>query len=138
MKQTSTSHRNIKAFVLSMSIGLIAAQVSFANKVPAKKITLSGEEGPAKKVKAKNRSSHTNTAIKIYPDAIRRMMHVVAKAANRGEIDFFVFDMEGTLMRNYKMKAKDHLRIEGLKKGTYIYRVFSGDEETASGNFEIK
>ncbi len=138
MKQTSTSHRNIKAFLLSMSIGLMSAQVSFANKAPAKKIILSGEEGPVKKGKIKTRSTHTSTAIKIYPDAIKKMMHVIAKASNRQEIDFFVFDMEGTLMRNFKMKAKDHLRIEGLKKGIYVYRVFNGDEETASGNFEIK
>jgi len=137
MKQISTSHLNIKAFVLSMSIGLMAAQISFANKMPGK-ITLSGEEDPTKKGKIKSKSSHTNTAVKIYPDAIKKMMHVIAKASTRLEIDFFVFDMEGTLMRNFKMKAKDHLRIEGLKKGAYVYRVFCGDEETASGNFEIK
>jgi len=138
MKLISTSHLNIKAFVLSMSIGLMAAQISFANKVFVKKMTLSGEEDPTKKGKIKSKSSHTNTAVKIYPDAIKKMMHVIAKASTRQEIDFFVFDMEGTLMRNFKMKAKDHLRIEGLKKGAYVYRVFCGDEETASGNFEIK
>ena len=65
-------------------------------------------------------------------------MHVVAKENDGKEIDFFVFDLEGTLVQNYKMKAKEHIRIQGLQRGSYVYRVFCGDEETAAGNFEIR
>ena len=65
-------------------------------------------------------------------------MHVVAKENEGKEVDFFVFNMQGTLMLNYKMKSGDHQRITGLSRGTYEYRVFSGDEETASGKFMIK
>jgi len=42
------------------------------------------------------------------------------------------------LIENYKMKTRDHMKIRGLKKGFYVFRVFCGDEETASGNFEIQ
>ena len=35
-------------------------------------------------------------------------MHVVAKDNEGKEIDFFVFDLKGTLVQNYKMKAGDH------------------------------
>ncbi len=76
--------------------------------------------------------------MKIYPDALKRIMHVVVKEKEENEIDFFVFDMQGTLILNYKMKAGSHERIAGLARGTYIYRVFTGDEETANGDFEIK
>jgi hypothetical protein len=48
------------------------------------------------------------------------------------------FDLQGTLLQNYKMNAKDHYRISGLAKGTYVYRVFNGDEETAAGKFDIR
>ena len=65
-------------------------------------------------------------------------MHVVAKDNDGKVIDFFVFDLQGTLMQNYKMNAKDHYRITGLARGTYVYRVFKGDEETAAGKFEIR
>ncbi len=100
-----------------------------------------GEEEPAKKkekAKAKTFASLNNNSVKIYPDALKREMHVVAKDNDGKEIDFFVFDVQGTLVQNYKMKAKDHYKISGLARGTYLYRVFNGDEETASGKFEIR
>jgi hypothetical protein len=99
------------------------------------------EEKPAKKEKAKTKttfSSLNNPSVKIYPDAIRREMHVVAKENDGKEIDFFVFDLQGTLLYNYRMKSKDHNKISGLKRGTYVYRVFCGDDETATGRFEIR
>jgi len=99
------------------------------------------EEKPAKKSKTKNAktlSRLNNEAVKIYPDALKREMHVVAKDNDGREIDFFVFDLEGTLVHNYKMQPKDHNKVTGLKRGTYVYRVFCGDEETAAGQFEIR
>ncbi len=97
-----------------------------------------GEEEPAKKAKARSFSSHNNSSVKIYPDIVKREMHVVAKNNEGKEVDFFVFDLNGTLVQNYKMNAKDHYRISGLARGTYVYRVFCGDEETAAGKFEIR
>lgn len=110
-------------------------------------IASSGSNSPAtkepaeKKTAAKSRSmrsSRKNHAIKIYPDAWKRVMHVVAKESNTQEIDFFVFDLQGTLIQHYKMEAGDHQKLVDLKRGKYVYHVFAGDEETASGQFEIR
>lgn len=100
---------------------------------------LPNEEEPAKKTKFRLKSftSLNNSSVRIYPDVIKRDMHVVAKE-NKKEIDFFVFDIEGTLLHHYKMKDKDHYKISGLARGTYVYRVFSGDVETAAGDFQIR
>lgn len=96
------------------------------------------EDKPAKnKFRIKSFNSLNNNSVRIYPDVIKRDMHVVAKE-NKKEIDFFVFDIEGTLLHHYKMKDKDHYKISGLARGTYIYRVFSGDMETAAGDFQIR
>ena len=97
------------------------------------------EDKPAKKNKFRLKSftSLNNNSVKIYPDVFKRDMHVVAKE-NKREIDFFVFDIEGTLLHHYKMKDKDHYKISGLARGTYIYRIFTGDEETAAGDFQIR
>jgi hypothetical protein len=84
---------------------------------------------------AKVSSSRNNGSVKIYPDIVKRVMHVVAKDDN---IDFFVFDLEGTLMKHYKMNAGDHEKLSDLERGRYIFRIFDGDEETASGNFDIR
>jgi hypothetical protein len=83
-------------------------------------------------------SSKNNKVVKIYPDMVKREMHVIAKENGGGQIDFFVFDLQGTLVQQYKLNEKDHKRIAGLAPGTYVYRVFSGDTESAAGKFEIR
>lgn len=146
MKRTSTK-QYLKTFLLLGTItGMVAAQPVFAEGRPFKIFTITakdpGEDKPAKKNKTKTKartfSSLNNSSVKIYPDIMKREMHVVAKENNGKEIDFFVFDLEGALVQHYKMKEKDHYRIAGLVRGTYVYRVFNGDEETATGNFEIR
>jgi len=93
------------------------------------------ENDPALKTKAS--SSRNNHAVRIYPDVVRKVMHVVAKD-NSKEIDFFVFDLEGTLVKHYKMNGGDHQKLTNLTKGKYVYHVFAGDEETARGQFEMR
>ena len=74
--------------------------------------------------------------VKIYPDLLKKVMHV--KNVETSEVDFFVFDLQGTLMIHYKMSEKDHKRINGLDKGTYTYQVFKKDEMSESGKIIIK
>jgi len=88
--------------------------------------------------KVKTQSSRNNHAVKIYPDAIKRVMHVVARDNDDREIEFFVFDLDSTLVQHFRMKEGDHQRLSGLQRGKYIYHVFAGDEETATGNFQIR
>ena len=136
--------KNLKTILaLGLTTGVLFTQPLLANEKPAKTVTgitrNSGDEDPAKKkAKAKAFASHNNSVVKIYPDALKREMHVVAKNNEGKMIDFFVFDLQGTLLQNYKMNAKDHYRISGLARGTYVYRVFNGDEETAAGKFDIR
>ena len=103
------------------------------------------EEKPAaraarqeRKILKKTPSSRNNNAVRIYPDIIKKAMHVVAKENDGKEIDFFVFDPEGTLMKHYRMNDGEHKKIDGLERGKYVYHVFCGDEETAAGKFEIR
>ena len=99
-----------------------------------------GEEKPGKKNRTKETSysSRNNQSVKIYPDAIKREMHVVAKQNDGKAIDFFVFDLEGTLVQNFRLNPKDHIRLSDLRRGKYRYNIFCGDEETAAGEFEIR
>lgn len=145
MQQLFTKQRLKSVLALGIAAGILAAQPVLAIGEPFKnKYVLSGdqpeEDKPAKKNKAKTKTfaSLNNSSVKIYPDVVKRDMHVVAKDNDGKAIDFFVFDVEGSLLQHYKMKAKDHNKISGLARGTYVYRVFCGDEETATGNFQIR
>ena len=106
---------------------------SAAEKKPAAKAVREERKTPKK-----TPSSRNNNAVKIYPDIIKKAMHVVAKENDGKEIDFFVFDPEGTLMKHYRMNDGEHKKIDGLVRGKYVYHVFCGDEETAAGKFEIR
>ena len=95
-----------------------------------------GGEDP-KKDKSKTHVYHNNSSVKIFSPGAKKGLHVKAKK-NRRMIDFFVFDLEGNLVQNYRMRSKDQKKLIGLKKGVYIYRVFCGDEEEVSGKIDIK
>jgi hypothetical protein len=138
MKPVFTKRSNF-LIALGLCSALVGGSPAMAGVYPLAPFS-HDEEEPAKKGKAKEKSfaSLNNQSVKIYPDALKREMHVVAKENDGKEIDFFVFDLQGTLLQNYKMKAKDHNKIAGLARGTYVYRVFCGDEETAAGKFEIR
>jgi hypothetical protein len=142
MKLQSLRKKLKTLLAFGLSTGVFFTQPLLAIEKPVKSVTgitrNSGDEDPAKKKAKKAFASHNNSTVKIYPDALKREMHVVAKNNDGKVIDFFVFDLQGTLIQNYKMNAKEHYRLAGLERGTYVYRVFSGDEETAAGKFDIR
>jgi gluconate kinase len=82
------------------------------------------------------RTSLNNKSVKIYPDAFKKEMHVLVR--EKTEITFVVLDTDGTLMLNRKLKPNEHFKVTGLEKGNYSYHVFDGDEEKATGKFEIR
>ena len=82
------------------------------------------------------KSPRKEREVKIYPDLLKNVMHV--KNVENAKIDFFVFDAEGTIMVHYKLNEKDHKKINGLEKGTYIYQVFKNDEMSEAGKITIK
>jgi ribosomal protein L18 len=132
MKAILHFKRRMPRLVVFVTGTLLVIQGCIATTKPVRNsVVLPDEALPVK-------ASRNNPSVNIYTDAQKRVMHVVAKENDQKEVDFFVFDLEGTLVQNYKMKSKDHVKIGGLAKGSYIYRVFCGDNETASGNFVIK
>jgi hypothetical protein len=125
----------LAAIGVPLSILLVNPAVAAETKPADRKEKTKENEDPRKSAKAN--SSRNNNAVKIYPDLLKRVMHVVAKDNDGKEIDFFVFDLQGTLMQHYKMSEGDREKI-ALARGKYVYHVFSGDEETATGEFEIR
>lgn len=83
-----------------------------------------------------DRASRRERDIKIYPGMWKRVMHV--KNGENAQIDFFVFNTDGTIMIHYKMNEKDHRKINGLEKGIYTYQVFRNDEMSDAGKIIVK
>jgi hypothetical protein len=137
MKTTFTIQRvkNIAIFGLAFCLFATAAM---ASGKPHRSYTFNEDPAPKKENGKAVNAGFNNSAVKIYPDILKRDMHVIAKKNDGQSVDFFVFDLDGNLVLNQKMKSKEHFRVAGLRKGTYVYHVFRGDEETAAGKFEIR
>lgn len=143
MKSKFLLNRTKGIITLGLSAGLLIGHPAFAGNNSyldsEKPVKDPAEKKPSKKAKDnKTVYSRNNDVVKIYPDIIRRSMHVIAKDNGGQEISFFVFDKDGALLQNFKLKEKEKQQITGLAKGRYQYRVFTGDEETANGQFEIR
>lgn len=127
-------------FTLSLTACICFSMSSLALHATAERATAGTTE--KRKPVTGNRpgysASRNNNAVKIYPDIIKKTMHVIAKENDGKEIDFFVFDLHGVLLKHYRMEEGEHQRITGLMRGKYIFHVFCGDEETATGKFDIR
>jgi hypothetical protein len=86
-----------------------------------------------KKPARKERSFKNQNAVKVFPDAVKKAMHVVARSGNKKEIEFLVFDINGNMVLNYKLKAGERKTICDLTKGSYMYHVFAEDEYLMTG-----
>ncbi len=84
----------------------------------------------------KTKVSKKEREVKIYPDMLKKVMHVKNKEIT--DVDFFVFDDEGTILVHYKMNEKEHKRINNLEKGNYTYQVFINDEMSESAKITIR
>jgi hypothetical protein len=126
MKTNFTRSGNKKNSLLILLI--IAALAVFSSCSMVENVTLADTK--------KNGSIRKGRDVKIYPDLVKKVMHV--KSIEPAVLDFFVFDLEGTLVRHFKMQDGDHKKISNLEKGTYMYQVFKGDEMSESGKLKIK
>src|SRR6478672_6949323 len=91
-----------------------------------------------KKPAKKEKSFRNQNVVKVYPDIVKKEMHVLAKSGIDKEIEFMVFDINGNMVLNYKMKPGEKRTIAELKKGSYMYHVFAEDEYLTTGKIVFR
>jgi len=112
----------------------LAANNSNRSEIFFSKKNFEDDKKPGKREK----SIKSQNVIKVFPDAIKKAMHVVARSGNAKEIEFLVFDLNGNMVLNYKMKAGEKRIIRALKRGSYMYHVFAEDEYLTTGKIVFK
>jgi hypothetical protein len=137
MKRRQAISVLFRTIIVLLIISVFVTQTKLLAKSKVNEISsrnFEDDRRPAKKEKA----SKTQNVVKVYPDAIRKAMHVVARQGIQKEIDFLVFDINGNMVLNYKMKAGERKTINDLKKGAYMYHVFCEDEYISTGKIEFR
>jgi len=123
-----------------LSIAVICLSVSKLqatdnrNEIVISKKAFEDDKKPAKKEK----SFRNQNVVKVYPDIMKKEMHVIAKSGIEKEIEFMVFDINGNMVLNYKMKPGEKRKITELKKGSYMYHVFAEDEYLTTGKIVFR
>ena len=74
--------------------------------------------------------------VKVEPLEDRNGALVVYSSATE-KLQFFLFDVEGRLVRNVEI-VPPKKTIEGLHKGSYLFSVFKDDEEIEKGTVLIR
>ena len=77
--------------------------------------------------------------VRIYPNpSTNGTVYISSNHNSNKELQFYVFDLEGTMMHNIKLNAKGKKIISGLRKGVYMYDVFKNDESIERGKIIVK
>jgi len=138
MKRRQATASLLRTIIVLIIVSICVAQTKLSatsktNKTATANFFEDGK-GPAKK----ETISNSQNVVKVYPDAFRRAMHVVARPGKEKQLDFLVFDINGNMVLNYKMKAGERKTISELPKGSYLYHVFCEDEYLSTGKLEFK
>jgi len=76
-------------------------------------------------------------AIKLYPNPCTTgTIQVVSNTP--GQLNFYIFDLEGTLLHQAVIQQKQKHIITNLKKGVYTYDAFYNDEGVEHGKLIVK
>jgi hypothetical protein len=135
-KQAAITSSCLKIFFLIVVVSAAGTKLMAAAKTEIAIAHKNLDDG--KRPARKERTFKNQNAVRIFPDAIKKTVHVVARSGNKKEIDFLVFDINGNMVLNYKMKAGEKKTISDLKKGAYMYHVFAEDEYLMTGKIVFK
>lgn len=86
---------------------------------------------------AKEAVEQKKAALKLYPNpSTDGTVRVVSNTA--GTLNFYIFDVDGTLLHQAVIQEKQKHVITNLKKGIYTYDAFYNDEGVEHGKLIVK
>ena len=86
-----------------------------------------------------NASAVNNTdAIIVKVNAGDEGISVNVKSSKSCELQFYIFNVEGQLVKQYAIKNNTLLKVASLSRGIYLYDVFHKDARLKSGKIELK
>ncbi len=76
--------------------------------------------------------------IKLYPNADHRVLFFSASGDPNKLYQLFIFNLEGQLVRQVRIRNKETTVLSNISKGTYLYDVFSEDEKLQNGQVIVR
>jgi len=76
--------------------------------------------------------------VRLYPNPTSDGNLSVTTNPSADNIHFYVFDLEGTMVRQVVLNQKRKHKIKNLQKGIYVYDVFVNDTSIEQGKIIVK
>jgi hypothetical protein len=76
--------------------------------------------------------------IRIFTDVSQEILFFSASGTQGKLFQLFIFDMDGTLVKQAHVLSMKTTLLTGLEKGNYLLEVFSNDERIGSGSLTKK
>jgi len=134
MKTTLPGHRDMMQTVLYAVVGVLffmLVQLPFkANAAP---------EQPYKDSIVINKLlTSKKYKIRIYPGANQEVLFFNASGEDGKVYQFYLFDLDGTLVKQTQIRNKQTSIITNFNKGCFTFEIFSDDEHIENGTLTIK
>ena len=76
--------------------------------------------------------------IKIYPSATNEVVFFTASGETGKVYQLFLFDLDGTLVKQTQIRNKETTMLTNFIKGCYTFEVFSDDERIENGTLVVR
>ena len=76
--------------------------------------------------------------VRLYPNPTSDGNLSISTNTTEDNVHFYVFDLEGTMVRQVVLNEKRKHKIKNLKKGIYVYDVFVNDTSIEQGKIIVK
>ena len=126
-----TRHLDLRGIKATKDGGVV---VSFFGRTPSERISLLLKFHPDGLVNLADIETGDKETIKVYPNPARDYINVDIESTNFKQSDIELFDMQGKLVKNAKLKSKqgNRINVSNLNAGAYTYNV-SINGKTISG-----
>lgn len=76
--------------------------------------------------------------VRLYPNADQQVLFFSASGEEKKIYQLFVFDMDGTLVKQANIKSRQTTVVTGIEKGVYLFEVFTNDERIETGKITVR
>ncbi|WP_207514925.1 T9SS type A sorting domain-containing protein [Longitalea luteola] len=76
--------------------------------------------------------------IKLYPNAEQDVLFFSVRGSEDKVYQFFLFDVNGNLVKQANIKGRQTTVIDNIEKGNYLFEVFSDDVRIENGQVIIR
>lgn len=76
--------------------------------------------------------------IRLYPNANHQVLFFNASGEEGKVYQLFLFDLEGKLVKQANIRNKETTVLNNMRKGNYLYEVFSDDERLENGQVIVR